>query len=87
MTRKGTIAFWKRGALEQKPHLFDETKEAAPELIMLAIHQALAGPREFSKEWQGQPVWKLVERLYCSHLNNRNRKNSRTPKEEQFTEH
>jgi hypothetical protein len=47
----------------------------------------LAGPREFSKEWQGQPVWKLVDHLYCNHLNNRNRKNSRTPKEEQFTEH
>jgi hypothetical protein len=87
MTRKGTIAFWKRGALEQRPHLYDETKEAAPELMMLSVHQALAGPREFSKEWQGQPVWKLVERLYCNHLNNRNRKNSRTPKEEQFTEH
>jgi hypothetical protein len=86
MTRKGTIAFWKRGALEQRPHLYDETREAAPELMLLSIHQALAGPREFSKDWQGQPVWKLVERLYCNHLNNRNRKNSRTPKEEQFTE-
>jgi hypothetical protein len=87
MTRKGTIAFWKRGAPEQRPHLYEETKEAAPELIMLSVHQALAGPREFSKEWQGQPVWKLVEHLYCSHLNNRNRKNSRTPREEHFTEH
>ena len=86
MTRKGKIAFWKRGAPEQKPHLYDETKEAAPELMLLSIHQALAGPREFSKDWQGQPVWKLVERLYCNHLNNRNRKNSRTPKEEQFVE-
>jgi hypothetical protein len=87
MTRKGTIAFWRRGALEQRPHLYDETKEAAPELMMLSVHQALAGPREFSREWQGQPVWKLVERLYCNHLNNRNRKNSRNPKQEQFTEH
>jgi hypothetical protein len=86
MTRKGTIAFWKRGAPGQRPHLFDETKEAAPELMLLSIHQALAGPREYSKDWQGQPVWKLVERLYCNHLNNRNRKNRRTPKEEQFTE-
>ncbi len=86
MTRKGTIAFWKRGAPEQRPRLYDETKEAAPELMLLSIHQALAGPREFSKDWQGQPVWKLIERLYCSHLNNRNRKNSRAPKEEQFTE-
>ncbi len=87
MTRKGTIAFWKRGAPEQRPRLYDETKDAAPELMMLSVHQALAGPREFSKEWQGQPVWKLVEHLYCNHLNNRNRKNSRTPREEQFTEH
>lgn len=86
MTRKGTIAFWKHGAPEQKPHLHEETKEAAPELMMAAVDQALAGPREFSKEWQGQPVWKLVEYLYCSHLNNRNRKISRTPREEQFTE-
>jgi hypothetical protein len=86
MTRKGTIAFWKRGAPEQRPHLYEETKDAAPELMMLSVHQALAGPREFSKEWQGQPVWKLVEHLYCNHLNNRNRKNSRTPREEQFTE-
>ena len=87
MTRKGTIAFWKRGAPEQRPHLYDETKEAAPELMMLAVHQALAGPQEFSEEWHGQPVWKLVERLYCNHLNNRNRKNSRAPREAQFTEH
>jgi hypothetical protein len=87
MTRKGTIAFWKRGAPEQRPHLYDETKDAAPELMMLAVHQALAGPREFSKEWQGQLVWKLVEYLYCDHLNNRNRKISRTPREQQFTEH
>jgi hypothetical protein len=87
LTRKGTIAFWKHGAPEQKPHLYEETKEAAPELMMLSVHQALAGPRQFSKEWQGQPVWKLVEHLYCSHLNNRNRKNSRTPREERFTEH
>jgi hypothetical protein len=85
-TRKGTIAFWKRGAPDQRPHLYEETKEAAPELMMLSVHQALAGPREFSEEWQGRPVWKLVEHLYCSHLNNRNRKNSRIPKEEQFTE-
>ena len=87
MTRKGTIAFWKRGAPEQRPHLHDETKEAAPELMLLSIHQALAGPREFSKDWQGQPVWKLVERLYCNHLNNRNRKNSRVPKEVQLSEY
>jgi hypothetical protein len=86
MTRKGTIAFWKRGSPEQRPRLFEDTKEAAPELMMLSVHQALAGPREFSEKWQGQPVWKLVEHLYCNHLNNRNRKNSRTPKEEQFTE-
>jgi hypothetical protein len=85
-TRRGTIAFWKRGAPEQRPHLYDETKEAAPGLLMLAVHQALAGPPEFSEEWQGQPVWKLVNRLYCNHLNNRNRKNSRAPKEEQLTE-
>lgn len=86
MTRNGTIAFWKRGAPEQRPHLYEETKDSAPELMMLAVHQALAGPREFSEKWQGQPVWKLVEYLYCDHLNNCNRKNSRAPKEEQFTE-
>jgi hypothetical protein len=85
-TQKGTIAFWKRGAPEQRPRLYDETKEAAPELLMLSVHQALAGPREFSGEWQGQPVWKLVDRLYCNHLNNRNRRISRAPKEEQLTE-
>ena len=85
-TRQGTIAFWKRGAPEQRPRLYDETKEAAPGLLMLAVHQALAGPREFSEEWRGQPVWKLVNRLYCNHLNNRNRKNSRAPKEEQLAE-
>lgn len=86
MTRKGTIAFWKYGAPNQRPHLHEETKEAAPELMIAAVDQALAGPRDFSKEWQEQPVSKLVEYLYCSHLNNRNRKNSRTPREEQFTE-
>jgi hypothetical protein len=85
-TRKGTIAFWKPGAPDQRPHLYEETKEAAPELMMLSVHQALAGPREFSKEWQGRPVWQLVEHLYCSHLNNHNRKISRTPREEQFNE-
>lgn len=86
MTRKGTIAFWKYGAPNQRPHLHHETKEAAPELMIAAVDQALAGPRDFSKEWQQQPVSKLVEYLYCNHLNNRNRKNSRAPKEEQFTE-
>lgn len=85
-TRNGTIAFWKHGAPNQKPPLYEETKEAAPQLMMLSVHQALAGPQEFSKEWQGRPVWKLVEHLYCSHLNNHNRKISRTPREEQFTE-
>jgi hypothetical protein len=87
MTRKGRVAFWKRGALEQRPRLYEETKEAAPALLMLSVHQALAGPREFSKEWQGQPVWKLVERIYCSHLNNHNRKHGRAPRVEQFTEY
>jgi hypothetical protein len=87
MTRKGTIAFWRHGAPEQRPRLDDETKDAAPELMMLSVHQALAGPREFSKEWQGQPVWKLVEHLYCNHLNNSNRKNGRRPRKELFNEH
>jgi hypothetical protein len=86
-TRRGTIAFWKQGAPEQKPRLYEETKEAAPGLMMLAVHQALAGPREFSQKWHGEPAWKLVDRLYCNHLNNLNRKTSRTPKEEHFTEH
>ena len=87
MTRKGTIAFWKHGALEQRPQLYEGTKEAAEELMMLSVHQALAGPSEFSEEWQGQPVSKLVEHLYCSHLNNHNRRSGRAPKEEQFSEY
>jgi hypothetical protein len=87
MTQKGTIAFWKHGAPEQRPHLYEETKEAAAELMMLSVHQALAGPGEFSEKWERQPVWKLVEYLYCDHLNNRNRRISRAPREEQFTEH
>jgi hypothetical protein len=86
MTRKGTIAFWKYGAPNQRPHLHEETKEAAPELLIAAVNQALAGPRDYSKKWQKKPVWKLVDYLYCSHLNNRNRKNSRNPGEEPFAE-
>jgi hypothetical protein len=86
MTRRGTIAFWKHGAPKQRPHLYEEAKEAAPELMMLSVRQALAGPQVFSKKWQGKPVWELVEHVYCNHLNNRNRKISRTPREEQFTE-
>lgn len=86
MTRRGTIAFWKPGAPEQRPRLYEDTKEAATALLMMAVQQALAGPREFSRRWQGQPVSMLVEHLYCSHLNNHNRRNSRAPKEEQCTE-
>lgn len=73
LTHKGTIAFWKRGGVVQRPRLYEETKETALQLMMLSIHQALAGPREFSDQWQGQPVSKLVAHLYCNHLNNCNR--------------
>ncbi len=86
MTQKGTIAFWKRGAPKQRPRLHERTKEAATGLMLLSVRQALAGPRMFSREFQGRPVSKLVEYLYCDHLNNENRKNSRIPKEEGFTE-
>lgn len=86
MTRKGTIAFWKYAAPKQRPHLDEKAKEAAPELMIAAVDQALAGPRDLSNKWQQQPVSKLVEYVYCSHLNNLNRKISRAPKEEQFTE-
>ncbi|HLJ85682.1 MAG TPA: hypothetical protein VKZ53_02605 [Candidatus Angelobacter sp.] len=87
MTEKDKLGFWKQGAPSKRPHLYDETKEEAQTLIMLAVRQALAGPCDFSKKWHGQPVSKLVEHLYCDHLNNRNRQISRVPKQEQFTEH
>lgn len=71
------IAFWKRGAPNRRPRLYENTKIAASNLMMLSIQQALAGPCESSEKWFGKEVWKMVEYRYCSHLNNCNRKEGR----------
>jgi len=82
-TEQEKIAFWMRGKVPARPRLYQDTKDAAVALMILSIEQALAGPAKSSKSWIGEPVWKLVEQRYCSHLNDCNRKNARR-REDQF---
>ena len=54
--------------------LTENVKDAAELTILVAIHQALAGPSDDSPAWFGRPVLDQVEHRLTEHLNNHNRR-------------
>lgn len=73
LTREGRLQFWREDKVDKPPRLYPTVKEECESMMGFAIHQALAGPARNSEEWIGEPVSKLVDWIYCGHLNNRNR--------------
>ncbi len=83
LTKENKIRFAFPGAdLETEPILYPEVIRVAKSIMGTAIQQALAGPGEPRgdkryEKWEGQPVSKLVWPIYCDHLNDYNRRESR----------
>lgn len=78
-TERGVIRFthWSgvKGSGDlHRVKLYDEVKEEAMSLMLLACQQALAGPHEHSDCWEGRLVVEKVDEIYRAHLNARNRK-------------
>jgi hypothetical protein len=91
LTTTNDITFWyTQGEIKEPPHLYPAVIDEAETLMGLAIQQALAGPgihpgNVDSEDWTGQPVSSWVRRIYCGHLNNRNKRESLLQKYEGST--
>jgi hypothetical protein len=82
LTECDAIDFWyTAGNIKNPPKLSRRVIDDAPSLMNRSIIQAMAGPSD-NCSWQGRPVSTLVQRIYCDHLNDENRKVARELKYE-----
>jgi hypothetical protein len=79
-TQENNINFWySKADIANPPRLYSVVIEEAKTLMGRSIQQALAGPSNLpshrpAEQWTGRPVAELVQRIYCDHLNNENRR-------------